>query len=57
LGNPREGFDRNNRFCLIYDVIFNPESVENAKKDPTLRQILCELSFSRIKEKYKKILD
>jgi len=57
LGNPREGFDKNNKFCLIYDVIFNPDSITKAKTEPVIRQMLCELSMSRISEKFHKILD
>jgi PIH1 N-terminal domain len=35
----------------VYDVIWNPKTVERCKTDPTFRQIVVELAFSHIQQK------
>lgn len=37
----------------VYDFIFNPKSIQKAQKDPQFRQLMVELSFNYVEQKYK----
>ena len=41
----------------MYDVIWNPDTVEKCKKDPQFRQVVVELAFNYIKQKHNQDLD
>ncbi len=53
----REDFDKKGEPCQVVDVIWNPDSIRDAKKDVLMRQGMIELAFGYIAEKYKMILD
>jgi hypothetical protein len=42
--------------CQVFDVIWNPETIKKAQKDPVYRQVLVELAFAYVKQKTKKEL-
>ena len=56
LGTVKEDFDKKGRPCQVFDVIWNPETIEACKKDMLQRQAMIELAFGYIHEKYKKNL-
>ena len=41
----------------VYDVIWNPQTMDRAKTEPVFRQAVIELAFNYINEKYKHQLD
>lgn len=51
LGNVREDSDKKGDVAQVYDVIWNPKTVERCKTDPTFRQIVVELAFNHILQK------
>ena len=52
VGNIREDFDKKGSPCQVIDVIWNPETIKKARKEPLYKQGLAELSFEYIKEKH-----
>jgi len=50
LGAPSDDVDRKGEPCVIYDVVFNPETLENT--DYTYMQFIVELTMMRVEEKY-----
>lgn len=52
LGTIREDFDKKGDPCQVVDVIWNPEAVKNAQKEPGYLHGLAELAFEYIKQKY-----
>jgi PIH1 N-terminal domain len=57
LGGKREDSDKKGEPVQVYDFIWNPETVERAKKDSGFRQIMVELAFNYIKTKFDRDLD
>ena len=51
LGEVREDFDKKGGICQVFDIIWNPDSVNRAKTEPSFRQIMIELSIAHIKQK------
>ena len=52
LGEIREDSDKKGDPAQVIDVIWAPVTVEKAKKDPTFRQVVVELAFNYIAQKY-----
>lgn len=48
LGNVREDNDKKGEIAQVYDVIWNPTTIERCKTDPSFRQIVVELAFNHI---------
>ena len=57
LGTVREDFDKKNNPSQVYDVIWNPKTIERCKIDPHFRQVVVELAFNHIAQKHNHILD
>ena len=59
VGPQRNGKDKSGKDCYIYDVIVNPEVVEEAIQDSTgkYRDFICQLAIQSIEQKYKKNFD
>lgn len=57
MGIMREDFDKKGDPAQIYDVIWNPETTSRCKTDPAFRQVVIELAFNYINQKYSHILD
>jgi len=50
LGAPCEDVDHKGDACTVYDIIFNPEALE--QNDATFTQFIVELCMMRVEEKY-----
>jgi len=50
LGAPFEDVDRKGEPCVVYDAVFNPETLKDA--DVAFTQFLVELVMMRVEEKY-----
>jgi PIH1 N-terminal domain len=48
LGNVREDNDKKGELAQVYDVIWNPKTIERCKTDPSFRQVVVELAFNHI---------
>mmetsp|Transcript_9223 Transcript_9223/g.10683 ORF Transcript_9223/g.10683 Transcript_9223/m.10683 type:complete len:552 (+) Transcript_9223:67-1722(+) len=59
LGPPRLDKDKSGSDCLVYDIIVNPEIIEQINEDKTgaTRNFLCELGIQYVEQKYKCKLD
>ena len=57
LGTLREETDKKGEPAQVIDVIWAPVTVEKAKTDPTFRQVVVELAFNYIHQKYNLELD
>ena len=57
LGNVREDNDKKGEIAQVYDVIWNPTTIERCKTDPSFRQIVVELAFNHILQRGKHQLD
>ena len=53
LGTVREESDKKGEPCQVYDVIWNPNTVEKCKIEPQIRQAVIELAFNYIQQKHK----
>jgi len=51
LGESREDFDKKGGPCRVFDIIWNPKTVQKAIEDKNVRQIMVELSLNHIKQK------
>lgn len=54
---PREDVDKSGSFCLVYDVIFHPETLVLARKDKTLREKLENTALESVENGFKVALD
>ena len=52
LGSVREDFDKKGNPAQVYDIIWNPLTIERFKTDPGFRQIVIELAFNYIQQKF-----
>ena len=52
LGDLREETDKKGDPAQVIDIIWAPETIEKAKKDPTFRQVVVELAFNYIFQKH-----
>lgn len=59
LGPPRSDKDKAGEACIVYDIIVNPEVLENANNDKTgsSRTFLCELALQYVEQKYQCAVD
>jgi hypothetical protein len=59
VGMPREEKDKKEQFCLIYDLIVNPEVIEECVADKTgkYRDFICQLGIQSLEQKYHEELD
>lgn len=57
LGDVKEDFDKSGAAAQVYDVIWNPKTVERCKTDPAFRQIVVELAFNYVLQKFNHELD
>jgi hypothetical protein len=48
LGDPRPDTDNKGQSVIVYDLIWNPDVLENSLKDPNYRQLLVELSINYV---------
>eukprot|EP00966_Prymnesium_polylepis_P329777 7385454-Prymnesium_polylepis.1 len=53
LGPPREDLDKDGAVCMVYDVVFHPETVENALAQQEFRDFVMQLTLYQIAQKYK----
>lgn len=54
---PREDYDRNKQRCVIYDVVFHPDTLRMAAVNKEFRQLVNKTAFDALKETYKIHLD
>jgi hypothetical protein len=52
LGPPREDLDGSGEACRVYDVVFHPATVENARQDREFRDFTMRVVSSQIEAKY-----
>jgi hypothetical protein len=59
VGMPREEKDKKEQSCLIYDLIVNPEVIEECSADKTgkYRDFICQLGIQSLEQKYREDLD
>ena len=57
LGTLREETDKKGDPAQVIDIIWAPQTVEKAKKDAAFRQVMVELGFNYILQKYNIELD
>lgn len=54
---PREDVDKSGSYCLVYDVIFHPETLSQARKDKLLRDKLENTAIESVENSFKLTLD
>ncbi|KAJ8725553.1 hypothetical protein PYW08_003736 [Mythimna loreyi] len=54
---PREDFDQNRKRCVIYDVIFHPDTLRMAAVNKEFRQLVNNTAFDALQKTYKIHLD
>lgn len=54
---PREDVDKSGSYCLVYDVIFHPETLSQARKDKQLRDKLENTAVESVEKSFKLTLD
>jgi dynein assembly factor 2 len=54
---PREDMDKNLNRCLIYDVIFHPDTLKLASCKPSFRKFVNDTAISAVEESFKVTLD
>lgn len=54
---PREDVDKAGSFCMVYDVIFHPETLIMARKDRILREKLEQTAMESVETSFKVTLD
>jgi hypothetical protein len=57
LGTKREDFDKKGSTAQVYDVIWNPKTIERCKTDPQFRQVVVELALNYVNQKFNHELD
>ena len=57
MGDLREDFDKKGEPCQVFDVIWNPEVIKRAKKEPLYKQGIIEFAFQSLKQKKDITLD
>ncbi|KAK6638173.1 hypothetical protein RUM44_008601 [Polyplax serrata] len=53
----REDFDKKKNRCVVYDVIFHPDTLHLAEKNPQFKQLVIETALNAVEESYKVSLD
>jgi len=57
IGTPVEDFDKKGEPCVTYDVVTNPEVLENSATEPAFREQVVQLCIAAVAQKYKLELD
>lgn len=57
IGAPIEDFDKKQEPCTTYDLVANPETVDNANSEPQFRETLVQLCLASVAQKYSIPLD
>jgi len=57
LGSVREDRDKKGDPVQVYDFIWNTDTVKKGQRDPGFRQVIVELAFNYIKQKFDRDLD
>eukprot|EP00933_Yihiella_yeosuensis_P052903 TRINITY_DN5103_c2_g1_i1.p1 TRINITY_DN5103_c2_g1~~TRINITY_DN5103_c2_g1_i1.p1 ORF type:complete len:449 (+),score=104.11 TRINITY_DN5103_c2_g1_i1:80-1426(+) len=57
VGTPVEDFDKKGEPCTTYDIVANPEVVDNCAKDSGMREQVVQLVMAALAQKYKIELD
>lgn len=57
LGNVREENDKKGDPVQVYDFIWNTDTVKNAQRNAEFRQMMVELAFNYVKQKFDITLD
>lgn len=57
IGTPVEDFDKKGEPCVSYDVVANPEVVEQCSTEPAFREQVVQLCLAAVAQKYKIELD
>ncbi|KAG8462506.1 hypothetical protein KFE25_010331 [Diacronema lutheri] len=52
VGPPREDLDKSNEACTVYDVVFNPTTVDSAQTDKGFRAFMMQVVASQIAQKH-----
>lgn len=54
---PREDLDKNKKRCIIYDVVFHPDTLVLGKKDNRLMNLINETALNAVEDSFKVTLD
>lgn len=57
VGPPIEDFDKKQEPCIVYDLVANPETVEECRKTPQFRDMVVQLCIMAVAQKYAVDLD
>ena len=59
VGPARAGRDKNDKQCVIYDIIVNAQVLDDVKEDISgkHRDFICQLCIQSVEQKYKMVLD
>ncbi|PFH38442.1 hypothetical protein BESB_007840 [Besnoitia besnoiti] len=52
VGERTECTDKEGQFCVSFDLIFNPGTVQECFREPRLKQLLAEFSLAAVSHKY-----
>ncbi|RZF32098.1 hypothetical protein LSTR_LSTR014612, partial [Laodelphax striatellus] len=54
---PRDDFDKNKNFCVVYDVVFHPETIRMANSNKSFKQLVNDTALNAIEDSFKVVLD
>lgn len=57
VGTPVEDFDKKKEPCVTYDLVANPEVVDECQQHPAFRESVVQLCLAAVSQKYKIELD
>ncbi|XP_014224549.1 protein kintoun [Trichogramma pretiosum] len=57
LAPPRDDFDKSKVRCMVYDVVFHPDTLYLAEKNPKFREIVNETALDGVESNFKVKLD
>lgn len=52
LGPPHEDLDKDGAACTVYDCVFHPDTVQEAKKDRHFRDFMMQLVLASVQQKH-----
>lgn len=57
IGTPIEDFDKKGEPCVSYDLVANPDVVDECSKEPNFKETVIQLCLAAVAQKYKVELD
>ena len=57
LGDPREDWDKNGDPCVVFDFMWNPDTIAECKNDQLFKQSMIDIAFQYVQEKFKRVLN